>query len=214
MASTLNRPPSLPSASGPEAPGSGGAPRTLLWYALVLAGGVLGAATAAWQTVDRIAWAADPTAGSICEINAVLSCSSVFSHWQSSALGIPNSLIALPLFGLLAATGLAGLMGSRLSPGYLATVFGMNVFFAVFIVWYLEQSAFPIGVLCLFCLGCGVNAVLTGVGLTRVVAAEQALGHGRLGREVGLLVESGADLILWIGVVLVVAAMLVVGLAF
>jgi uncharacterized membrane protein len=208
VTSTLNR---SPSPVAPEAPPPA---RTGLWYALVLAGGLLGAGTAAWQTVDRIAWAADPTAGSICEINAVLSCSSVFSHWQSSALGIPNSLVALPLFGLLAATGLAGLMGSRLAPRYLATVFGLNVFFAAFIVWYLEQSAFPIGVLCLFCLGCGANAVLTGVGLTRVVAAEQALGRGRLGRELGLLVDSGADLILWAGVVLVVAAMLGVGLAF
>ena len=210
MTSTLHRPPSSPS-HGPEVPSP---TRTRLWYALVLAGGLLGIGTAAWQTVDRIAWAADPTAGSICEINSVLSCSSVFSHWQSSALGIPNSLIALPLFGLFAATGLAGLLGSRLSPAYLATAFGMNVFFALFIVWYLEQSAFPIGVLCLFCLGCGVNAVLTGVGLTRVVAAEHALGSGRLGREVGLLVESRADLIVWAGLVLVVAAMLVVGLAF
>lgn len=208
MTSTLNR---SPSPVAPEAPPPA---RTGLWYALVLAGGLLGAGTAAWQTVDRIAWAADPTAGSICEINAVLSCSSVFSHWQSSALGIPNSLVALPLFGLLAATGLAGLMGSRLAPRYLATVFGLNVFFAAFIVWYLEQSAFPIGVLCLFCLGCGVNAVITGVGLTRAVVAEHALGSGRLGREVGLLVESGADLIAWAGLVLVVAAMLVVGLAF
>jgi uncharacterized membrane protein len=208
VTSTLNR---SPSPVAPEAPPPA---RTGLWYALVLAGGLLGAGTAAWQTVDRIAWAADPTAGSICEINAVLSCSSVFSHWQSSALGIPNSLVALPLFGLLAATGLAGLMGSRLAPRYLATVFGLNVFFAAFIVWYLEQSAVPIGVLCLFGLGCGANAVLTGVGLTRVVAAEQALGRGRLGRELGLLVDSGADLILWAGVVLVVAAMLGVGLAF
>jgi uncharacterized membrane protein len=208
VTSTLNR---SPSPVAPEAPPPA---RTGLWYALVLAGGLLGAGTAAWQTVDRIAWAADPTAGSICEINAVLSCSSVFSHWQSSALGIPNSLVALPLFGLLAATGLAGQKGSRLAPRYLATVFGLNVFFAAFIVWYLEQSAFPIGVLCLFCLGCGANAVLTGVGLTRVVAAEQALGRGRLGRELGLLVDSGADLILWAGVVLVVAAMLGVGLAF
>lgn len=52
--------------------------------------------TAAWQTVERIAWAADPQAPSVCEINTVLSCSSVYPHWQSSALGIPNSLIALP----------------------------------------------------------------------------------------------------------------------
>ncbi len=206
MTSTLPRPADTPA---PEV-----AVPLRRWYALLLAGGTLGIVTAAWQTVDRISWAANPDSGSICEINSVLSCSSVFSHWQSSALGIPNSLVALPLFGLLAATGLAGLLGTTFSRPYLATVLGLNVFFALFIVWYMEQSAFPIGVLCLFCLGCGVNAVITGVGITRVAAAQHALGEGRLGREMRLQVEAGADLIAWLGLVVVVAAMLVVGLGF
>ncbi len=109
MTSTLHRPRGPVAAEVPRRTAS------KPWYALALAGGALGVTTAAWQTVDRIAWAADPTTGSLCEINSVLSCSSVFSHWQSSALGIPNSLVALPLFGLFAATGLAGLLGSRLS---------------------------------------------------------------------------------------------------
>lgn len=52
------------------------------WYALMALGGGLGTVTAAWQTVERIAWAADPQAPSVCEINTVLSCSSVYPHWQ------------------------------------------------------------------------------------------------------------------------------------
>ena len=52
------------------------------WYGLLALGGGLGSVTAAWQTVDRIAWAADPKAPSLCEINTVLSCSSVYPHWQ------------------------------------------------------------------------------------------------------------------------------------
>lgn len=206
MTSTLPRPAHRPA---PEV-----AAPLRRWYAVMLVGGTLGVVTAAWQTVDRIAWAANPRAGSICEINSVLSCSSVFSHWQSSALGIPNSLIALPLFGLLAATGLAGVLGSTLSRAYLATTFGMNVGFALFITWYLQQSAFPIGVLCLFCLGCGVNAVVSGVGITRVATARHAFGDGRVGREMARQVAAGADLIAWTGLLLVWAAMLVVGLAF
>lgn len=184
------------------------------WYALVLVGGTLGALTAAWQTVERIAWGADPTSGSICEINAVLSCSSVFSHWQSSALGVPNSLIALPLFAMIAATGLAGLLGSQLSRRYLASMFGAMVFFAAFITWYLQQSAFSIGVLCLFCVGCAVNLMVAGIGLTRVADAESALGDGALGRRVRLQVEAGGDLIIWAGFAVVLAVMLVAGLAF
>lgn len=194
---------------------SGEAPRSLRpWYGLVALGGGLGTVTAAWQTVERIAWAADPQAPSVCEINTVLSCSSVYPHWQSSALGIPNSLIALPVFAILASAGLAGVLGSYLSRGYLASLLGLTVFMAAFVTWYMEQTAFSIGVLCLFCVGCAVNIILAGIGITRVAAAEHALGDGRAARELRLLVEARADLIAWVGLALVIAAMLVVGLAF
>lgn len=82
-----------------------------------------------------------------------------------------------------------------------------------FIVWYMQQTAFAIGVLCLFCAGCALAAGVAGAGLTRVAAAQGALGSGRFGREVGLLAASGADLMVWGGVALVILAMLVVGLA-
>lgn len=183
------------------------------WYALMLIGGGLGIITSAWQTVERIAYAANPDSGSVCEINAIFSCNSVFDHWQSSALGIPNSLIGLTVFSLIASTGLAGMLGSRLSGPHLATVFGTTVFMTLFIVWYLEQSAFAIGVLCLFCAACAVNIIVAGIGITRIAAAEHALGHGRADRELRLLVESRADLIAWIGLAAIIGAMLFVGLA-
>jgi len=184
------------------------------WYALMLLGGGLGIVTSVWQTVERIAHAVDPASLGTCEINAVLSCSSVFEHWQSSALGIPNSLISLPVFALIATTGLAGMLGSRLSASYLTTVLGTTLFMTAFIVWYMEQSAFAISVLCLFCVGCGINLVIAGIGITRVAAAEHVLGYGRADRELRLLVESRADLIAWVGLAVIVATMLFVGLAY
>lgn len=187
-------------------------PHLRRWYALMLIGGALGMVTAGWQTVERIAWAKDPGAASVCEINAVVSCSSVYDHWQSSALGVPNSLIALPVFAILAGAGLAGVLGSYLSRGYLASLLGLTVFMTAFVTWYMEQTAFSIGVLCLFCVGCAVNIIIAGIGITRVAAAEHALGDGRAGRELRLLVEARADLIAWVGLALVIAAMLVVGL--
>lgn len=209
MATTLPRPTET-AVPGPPEPTLRGLRR---WYALMLAGGLLGIVTAAWQTVDRIAWEGNPNAGSICEINAVLSCSSVFSHWQSSALGIPNSLIAMPLFAMFAAAGLAGVLGSRLSKSFLATMAGFTAFFGAFIFWYMEQSAFSIGVLCLFCLGCFVNLVIAGSGVIRVAAAERAFGEGRFGRQMTLQVDAGVDLIVWAALVVVVGLMLFAGLA-
>lgn len=183
------------------------------WYALMLAGGVLGMGTAGWQTVERIDWAEGATTASVCEISSVVSCSSVFEHWQSSALGIPNSLVALPVFAFVASAALAGLLGSRLSRAYLATTLGLSVFMTAFVVWYLEQAAFAIGVLCLFCLGCGINILLATIGATRVAAAERALGDGRPGRLLGRVVDLGLDLVLWLGLAVAVGAMLLGGLS-
>ncbi len=182
------------------------------WYALMLVGGALGLFTAGWQTVERIAWAADPNAASVCEINSVLSCSSVFSHWQSSALGVPNSLIAMGVFGTVMSAGLAGVLGSRLSRSYLATVFGLTVFMTAFVVWYLEQSALSIGVLCLFCVGCAVNIIVAGIGVTRVASRTGALGQGGLGRGVAAMVEARADVVAWLGLAALLTLMMVLGL--
>jgi uncharacterized membrane protein len=182
------------------------------WWALVLAGGSLGILTATVQTVERIAWAEDPDTSSICDLNASLSCTAVFDHWQSSALGIPNSLIAIVVFAVVAGTGLAGLLGSRLDGRYLASVLGLTVFMAGFVTWYMAESAYSMKVLCLYCLGCAVNILLAGAGLTRAADAHGTLVGTRTGRGLRALVRSGGDLIVWGGLALVIAAMLVTGL--
>ncbi len=184
-----------------------------VWFWLMLAGGVLGGIAAAWQLVERIAYADNPSSASFCEINSVISCNSIFSHWQSSALGVPNTLVSLPVFALLASAGLAGLLGSRLSRPYLATLFGLTVFMAAFVTWYMQQSAFSIGALCLFCTVGAASLVTIGIGITRVVDAEQALGTGRAGRQLRLLVEARADIIIWLGLAALIAVLLYLGLA-
>jgi uncharacterized membrane protein len=199
----------VPDTRGPRADG---APAGRLWPVLMLVGGTLGVVSGVWQTVERIAFAQGENEGALCEINAVLSCNSVFSHWQSSALGIPNSLISIPVFAVLAFAGLSLLMGSQLSRPYLATLFGMTLFMAAFLTWYMEQSAFAIGVLCLYCTVCAVSVVTVGMGLTRVVDAEQALGTGKAGRQLHLLVEARGDIIIWLGLAALIAVLLYLGL--
>ncbi|HEX6248152.1 MAG TPA: vitamin K epoxide reductase family protein [Nocardioidaceae bacterium] len=183
-----------------------------LWFVLMLGGGVVGAVAAGWQLVERIAYAEGAGTG-LCEINSVLSCTSIFAHWQSSALGVPNTLVSLPIFALLASGGLAGLLGTRLSRAYAATLFGLTVFMSLFVTWYMHQSAFAIGALCLFCTVGAAALITIGVGVTRVVDAEQALGSGRAGRQLRLLVEARADLIVWAGLAALIAVLLYLGLA-
>jgi uncharacterized membrane protein len=210
--------PAVASAPAPVPPDPAPLPRgpastSRAWWAVALAGGAGGMVTAGIQTVERIEWAQNPGAAVACDLSAVISCSGVFAHWQSSALGIPNSIIALPVFAMLASAALAGVLGARLPRPYLASMLGLSVFMTAFVTWYLVQSAFAMGVLCLFCLGCGVAILLASAGLTRAAAAEGALGSGRLGRTVDTMVRSGADLLLWGGLALVVGLMLLLTFA-
>ena len=186
---------------------------TWRWWWVVLAGGAIGIVATVWQTVERIHWAAGDRGTSVCDISAVVSCTNVYSHWQSSALGIPNSLIGLPVFAFMASAALASLLGSRLARPFLLTAYGITLFMTAFVLWYLEQSAMSIGALCLFCLGCFVSISLVGVGLTRVVDAEHALGYGAAGRRLHALVDTWVDLAIWVGIAFLVAAVLFVGLA-
>ncbi|HEY7717294.1 MAG TPA: vitamin K epoxide reductase family protein, partial [Pedococcus sp.] len=193
------------------------------WYAALAAAGALGTVAAAWQTVERIAWAAsgsEGVAGSVCEVNSVLSCSSVYSHWQSSALGLPNSVVALPVFALIATAGLAGALGSVLDRRFVRAVATVTVGMAAFIAWYLVQTGLVIGVLCLFCVGCGVAILVAGAAVTRVTVLSGAVrpagsgGHAgsRVARALAAVVASGADLVVWAGVAGVLTLVLVLGL--
>jgi uncharacterized membrane protein len=192
----------------------GDAPSTRPWYALMLGAAIVGMISAGWQLVERIATAENADAGSVCDFNAILSCSSVFTQWQSSALGVPNTLVSLPVFAALAATAVAGILRSRFARPYLAALLGLALFMAAFATWYSYQTGFVMGAMCMFCT-IGSAAVLTaGIGVTRVAAAGRAFGDGRAGRALDLLVNSKSDLIAWFGLILINAGMLYFGLAF
>lgn len=185
---------------------------TRTWWRLVLAGGLLGIVGTVWQTAERLSALAAPGGESVCDINAVISCGSVYEHWQSSALGVPNALIGLPVFAVMASAALAALLGSQLSGRYVATMWGLALFMTVFVFWYMQQTAFAIGALCLFCTASMVNIMLAGIGLTRIAHAEGALGEGTIGRAVHRLVDGWWDLVLWLTLAAVVVGMLVIGL--
>jgi uncharacterized membrane protein len=72
--------------------------------------------SAGWQLVERITYA--------------------------SALGVPNTLISLPVFTILAGTAVAGLLGSRFARPYLAGLLGLSLFMAAFATWYSIQTGF------------------------------------------------------------------------
>lgn len=177
------------------------------WVAVVIAS-LAGIGFTAIQTVERIAVLKDPATALLCDVNSVVSCSTVLGAWQSSViLGVPNAFIGAAMFAVFLSAGLAGALGSQPSRAYVLTILGLVVFFAAFATWFMVQTAFVIGALCLWCTGIVTAVALIGAALTRVAARGSASGS-----RWALLDRAGVDLIVWAGWWVLVLGLVAVGL--
>lgn len=183
------------------------------WFA-VLAAAAAGLVFTSIQIVEKIAILKNPSTTLVCDVNSVMSCTDVLNAWQSSVLGPPNALIGAVMFTLLGSGALGAVMGNRLSNAYLATLWGLAVFFLSFASWFMYQTAFSIGRLCLWCTGIVTAVVIICAALTRLAERQRAFGTGAAGRVLHRAVHSGLDLLIWLGWWLAIAALLVAGLAF
>ena len=185
---------------------------SVLWWIVLLAG-LGGTALTTVQIMEKVAILKDPATHLACDVNSVLSCSNVLLSWQASVLGPPNALIGAIMFTLLWSAALGRLLGSTLGTRHLALLWGLAVFFLCFATWFMEQTAFSIGALCLWCIGITTMVVVICACLTRLGVREGAFGRGGFGRWMVTVTHSGLDIIIWVGWWLVIAAMLVIGLA-
>ena len=124
-----------------------------LWWLLFAASSV-GLISSLVQTIELISYRSQPATKLICDVNAVFSCSSVFDAWQSRVFGFSNSLVCLTFFGLSAGIALAAATGSELNKKLRFVFHFLSVFFLGLGAWYLWQSTYKIGAICMFCLFC------------------------------------------------------------
>ena len=177
------------------------------WLVVALASAA-GLVFTAIQIVERIAILKDPASSLLCDVNGVVSCSTVLGAWQSSViLGIPNAFIGAVMFGMFLATGLAGLLGTAFPRAFLLTVLGLVVFFAAFATWFMIQTAFVIGALCLWCVGIVTAVALIGAALTHTSATAAPPGS-----RLALLDRAGISALVWLGWWVAVLGLVAVGL--
>jgi uncharacterized membrane protein len=185
----------------------------MAWLGAISAASVVGMGATTVQIVERVALAEDPSAGLLCDINGTFACGSVLTAWQSSVFGpIPNSVIGLTVFTVMLASSGAALLGSRLS----RAAWGVATFFAAFMagftVWFLAQTTFSIQRICLYCLVIGAMVTIVNASWWRVGFGLGFLDDGNRGlRFAGRLVRGGTDLLVWGGLAVIVAAMMVAG---
>lgn len=171
---------------------------------ILLVAGAMGVFGTFFQTLEKMRILEHPGEVLWCDRGSALSCTSVLKAWQSSALGVPNSMVGLVVFVLFLTSGLALVLRSRPSVAFLRVLQFFALFMLGFTLWYLFETTFVIGSLCVYCILNGTAVVVANLAVPRLmVAAGRFQGEGALG-FVRRAIEDGADkwfwLALWAGV--------------
>ena len=194
---------------------SGVMARVSRWWWVVVLCGLVGMTATTMQIIERIQLAEQPTAKLMCDINATFSCGTVLQAWQSSVFGpIPNPVIGLIVFTVMAATSVGALLGAQLTLRAWGVAAFLAGFMLCFTVWYFYETTFSIKAICLYCLFNGTAILLINASLWRVAyAAGWLTRDGSRLAFAGRWVSGRSDLFIWAGLWVVVAAMVVVGFA-
>ena len=161
------------------------------------AGGVIGMIAAFLQSTEKIALLKHKDAVLSCDLNSVFSCSNVLNAWQSSVFGFPNSLMCLTLFTIFATTAMVGLSGGKLPRRLRLGIQVLSLCTLGFALWFLSESIYVIGSLCILCIFCFIGLLLVNGGWLRLNAADLPIGErGRALLASGI--AKGADVFGWI----------------
>ena len=160
-------------------------PRVL--YVLMLLGGVLGMVAAFLQILEKLTLLQNPHASLYCSINAVFSCTNVLNAWQASVFGFPNSIMCLMLFTIFSAIALAGLTGAKLGEGLRMGIQALSLFTLIFAIWFLSQSIYAIGAICIFCLACFVGLLLINFAWLRLNFADRGMIRAAVAKSYDVL---------------------------
>ncbi|UFU04969.1 vitamin K epoxide reductase family protein [Ruania halotolerans] len=128
----------------------GGAGKEFAILAIVT--GVLGVVAAVELMLDYLRILADPNYVPACDINPLVGCGVFLGSWQSSALGIPNTVIGMLTFPVVIATGILLLTRVRLPRWYWRGLVIGATFGIVFVTWLQYQAITQIRALCPYCL--------------------------------------------------------------
>ncbi|WP_338538791.1 vitamin K epoxide reductase family protein [Janibacter terrae] len=121
--------------------------------------GLVGLVAAVALLVEKMAVLKDPEHVPACSINPILSCGSVMSTPQAEAFGIPNPIIGVMGFAVLAMLGVVLASGSTIRPWLLWAAQVAVTLAAIFIHWLVYQSLYVIGALCPYCMAVWVVTI-------------------------------------------------------
>ena len=124
--------------------------RVLPW--LLLIGGIIVTAASIALSVEVFNRLKNPAFVPVCNLNPILSCTSVADSNQAHAFGIPNYFLGIAGYGAITAVG-AGLLAGAKFKRWFWQLFEVGLIFAfLFMTWLQFETIYRIGALCIFCM--------------------------------------------------------------
>jgi uncharacterized membrane protein len=160
--------------STPWADAHSAVPMAGAWWILIA--GVLGLIASATLTIEKIELLRNPSYVPSCNLNPIVSCGSVMTTPQASALGFPNSLIGIAAFAVVTVTGVLAVAKVPLPRWYWVGMTLGTLAGAGFVHWLIYQSLYRIGALCPYCMVVWV-ATISLLVVVASIAFGRAGGH-------------------------------------
>ena len=101
------------------------------------------------EVFDRLK---NPAYVPVCNLNPVLSCTSVADSAQAHAFGFPNYFIGIAGYAAVGAIGAAMLAGAKFKRWFWQVVEVGLAFSIAFLTWLQFEALYRIGALCIFCM--------------------------------------------------------------
>jgi uncharacterized membrane protein len=136
--------------AGDPTPDSPRVPAAEAWWVLIA--GAVGLWASMTLIYEKIEFLLNPSYVPSCNINPILACGSVMGTAQSSVLGLPNPLLGIVGFTVVAVTGVLAVAKVRLPEWYWIGLAAGILIGAVFVHWLIFQSLYRIGALCPYCM--------------------------------------------------------------
>jgi uncharacterized membrane protein len=122
------------------------------FHTILMAGSIIGLLASFFLTLDTIKLIENPSADIPCNINPFVSCASAALSWQGEVFGFPNSILGMIAFSMLFAVGVMLYSGGRAKkPLWLLVNLGLLAA-VLFVHWFIYQSLYSLGTLCVYCM--------------------------------------------------------------
>lgn len=120
--------------------------------AVLLIGGVLSWIAAVALMNDKLFLLENPNASLGCDVNPFVSCGTVMTTWQAATFGVPNMVLGIAGYALMAAIGSLLLSRAALPPWFRWATLGGMAFAFLFLHFLAISAIFVIGALCPWCM--------------------------------------------------------------